>query len=435
MKGPAGAPRRSKLWAELEGYRIAAALIVVAFHIRQHMQVAEYDPAHQGVHIGDSYPYQDVHWFEWFMTNADVLIDLFFAMSGFLLVLPFARAVIDGRRRPGAKNFVLGKLLRYLPLYWLICLVSWTMHNYGYPGQWLDLAEHLTVTQWLDSKRIFYTIGPAWSLADEIWFMASVPLIAWAAWLVSRRLTSRGARALSYAAVLAVPIAASIAWKYGVAHDGSIRSDQWSFTFGVPAKLDTFCFGSLSAVAVAWMGDRRLPRGVALGLRAGSMGLLLWLISHRLGDLHGAWNIYAHTYSAACFAVLLTVVATSRPGVMHRLCDNRLVLGAGSVTFALYISHEALLDPLASVGLLRPQFHLMLLDWAIGIPIALACGWLLHHGVEEPALKVRAMFDRSWRPREYYPDLIETVPAAVPAAAPVDVPRTRTTPVMVRAAD
>ncbi len=399
-------------WAELEGYRALAALAVVLFHIRQNMQVPDYDPAVQGTHIGDDYPYQSVHWFESLMSNVDLVVDFFFALSGFLLVLPFARAMLAGRPLPSFKSFASGRLLRVVPLYWAVVIVVWCTRNYGYPGNWRDLLEHLTFTQWLDSKRIFYTIGPAWSLADEMWFYVSVPLVALGAVWLARRWTDRNRRALVYIGILAVGVALSLLWNVLALHVFGVRPNQWSFFFGVPARLSTFCLGAIAGVVVAWAGDRRLPRGVPLAMRLGALGALWWFASHRVADL-GPWTHYIHPFAATCFSVVLVAIALGRPGVANRLCDNKFVLTAGGLTFALYIGHESLLDPLSQAGWLRMPFHDMVLNWLIGVPIVVAAAYLLHLFVEEPATRIRAAFDAQWHRREYYPDLVPAT--AMPA--------------------
>ncbi len=406
-------------WAELEGYRALAAVAVVLFHIRQNMQVAAYDPAVQGIHVGDNYPYQTVHWFESLMSNVDLAVDFFFALSGFLLVLPFARAMLAGKPLPSFKSFAFGRLLRVVPLYWTVVIVVWTTRNYGYPGDWRDLLEHLTFTQWLDSRRIFYTIGPAWSLADEMWFYISVPLVALAAVWLARRWSDRNRRALVYIGVLSALVALSLLWNVLALHAFDVRPTQWSFTFGVPARASTFCLGAIAGVVVVWADDRRLPRGVPLAMRLGSLGTLWWFASHRVADL-GPWLHYIHPFAATCFSVVLVAIGLGRPGVANRLCDNRYVLAAGGLTFALYIAHESLLNPLSHVGLLRMPAHDMIGNWLIGLPIAVVAAYLLHLFVEEPATRIRAAFDATWHRREYYPDLVPA--AAMPARGEEHMP-------------
>ncbi len=73
-------------------------------------------------------------------------------------------------------------------------LVVWALTNPSLPGHWQDLLLHLTFTHVYSDEFIFWTDGPAWSLAVEFHFYVlmalSVPLVHAAV----RRASSRRAR-------------------------------------------------------------------------------------------------------------------------------------------------------------------------------------------------------------------------------------------------
>ena len=49
---------------------------------------------------------------------------LFFALSGFLLWLPFAAALLNGRRPPSIRAYARNRFLRIAPAYWVILLIA-----------------------------------------------------------------------------------------------------------------------------------------------------------------------------------------------------------------------------------------------------------------------------------------------------------------------
>ncbi len=90
----------------LDGLRALAALSIVAFHF----YLAE---RYEFTTWGKEY----VNYF-YFLASG---VHLFFVLSGFLLFLPYARAILHGKPLPSAKSFYKRRALRILPAY-LVCL-------------------------------------------------------------------------------------------------------------------------------------------------------------------------------------------------------------------------------------------------------------------------------------------------------------------------
>src|SRR5438132_13851150 len=90
-KVPAG--RLARSLEELEAYRGLAALGILLFHAYQHSRV------------GDTYVYENIPPLHFVLRNLDAGVDWFFALSGFLLFLPFARAAAEQGSRQIARGF------------------------------------------------------------------------------------------------------------------------------------------------------------------------------------------------------------------------------------------------------------------------------------------------------------------------------------------
>ena len=82
----------------------------------------------------------------WLFGNADIVVDLFFVLSGVLLWLPFARAALDDTARcRNPRSFLFRRVLRFIPLYWFVIVIMWSSRNFGFAtAQWRDLVEHVT---------------------------------------------------------------------------------------------------------------------------------------------------------------------------------------------------------------------------------------------------------------------------------------------------
>lgn len=159
----------------LDGLRAVAALSIVLFHVMLFLQL-EYTPLSQAInHI-------------WYYLSTGV--DLFFVLSGFLLFLPYARAMLDGQRLPSARRFYRRRALRILPAYWacLAIMVALKFFVQHVPFSLGDVTAHIFLIH--DSFPQFnrdYN-GPFWTLAVEAQFYLLLPLLALlVSWVCGRR--------------------------------------------------------------------------------------------------------------------------------------------------------------------------------------------------------------------------------------------------------
>jgi peptidoglycan/LPS O-acetylase OafA/YrhL len=107
-------------------------------------------------------------------------VELFFVLSGFLLFLPYARAMLHAETLPSARRFYQRRALRILPAYY-VCLTILAI---------LPTSDHRTqlsvgdiVTHVLFIHDGFHSFnrdleGPFWTLAIEAQFYLLLPLMA-----------------------------------------------------------------------------------------------------------------------------------------------------------------------------------------------------------------------------------------------------------------
>lgn len=149
----------------LDGLRAVAALSIVVFHTLLFIQF-EYTPLSIAFNHSWYYLATGVH--------------LFFVLSGFLLFLPYVRALLDGKQLPSARRFYRRRALRILPAYWvcLAILVALKVYMRGVPFSLGDVAAHIALIN--DSFPQFNRDydGPFWTLAVEAQFYLLLPLMA-----------------------------------------------------------------------------------------------------------------------------------------------------------------------------------------------------------------------------------------------------------------
>jgi peptidoglycan/LPS O-acetylase OafA/YrhL len=149
----------------LDGLRAVAALSIVLFHLLLFLQV-EYTPLSHAINNSWYYLSTGVH--------------LFFVLSGFLLFLPYARALLEDKPLPPARRFYRRRALRILPAYWacLVIMVVLKVHVQHVPFSLSDLAAHIALVHDSFPQYNRDYDGPFWTLAVEAQFYLLLPVLA-----------------------------------------------------------------------------------------------------------------------------------------------------------------------------------------------------------------------------------------------------------------
>ncbi len=364
---------------ELQGQRGLAALGIVVFHTYQYDRTGP-----------DSRSPLEGTWAHPLVFGLDGMVDWFFVLSAFLLTLPYARALRDGRPLTSARSFLGRRAVRVVPLYFVAVLVVWVSRNPTLPGEWRDLLEHLTFTQVYDSTRIFWTIGPAWSLAVEVQFYVLVALLGAVLSRTAARAATPVRRLRPLVVAIAVLAAASAVWwlVLGVAQDRLVTN--YPIWFGLPAKLAVFATGMAAAVLVVVV-PRTLGRAATWALRGAGLGAYV-LTATLLAERHSGSRDWAfHVLCGLAFTTVVLAGALGRPtGPWHRTSAGGALPWLGLVSYSLYLWHEPLLLHLAGNGLLpTPAPGAFLPTVAIVAPLAVLVAWASYWLVEYPTSHLR----------------------------------------------
>ena len=382
---PSGAPRLYPLtWL-----RALAALCVVTFHAYQHNRSgpALAWPWSGGAHRA--------------MLGTELFVEMFFVLSAFVLWLPVARAIVEGRSSRPGRVLLFRRMARLAPLYFTVVVVVWALTNPTLPGHWQDLLLHLTFTQVYSDQFIFWTNGPAWSLAVEFHFYVvmalSVPLVN----AVARRLDSRTARLVLVSVFPALLVTAGllyIAWET-IWHPAA--TDDWSVLFSPLSRAADFGIGAALAVAAA--AGVRLPGparavGAVFGLAA--LGLL---VATRPIALIGEW--WHPAYALAIAVGLVSIVLHDGP--WPAVLEWRPMVWVGGLGYGVYLIHEPVMRVLGDAGLLpeaRPGSWFLVTAVIVAVPSVLLA-WVSANTVERAGALVSGTIDSRGRSRDYYAHL------------------------------
>ena len=277
-------------------------------------------------------------------------VDLFFIISGFIITKVM--------QRRAALPFLKDRLSRIYPIYWL-CLAPLVVA--GWDGDPVRLLT--SVTLWPifgEFRRSFLEVG--WTLHFEMLFYLGAALVLWRRSLLPLLF-------VAYGAALAAGLASA--------------SPLLGFV-GSPMILEF-----LMGVGLACLPSTRLPGPGAAAILIG-LAAAVWGSSSDFGLIENMFNGAAAWRWAAWGIPALMIVWGSMQ--FEDLLNGRLFqFGAagGDASYALYLSHPVFL-------LFAPANPYLLL--ALGPPVLIGLGFLVHYRVELPLLRlVRRLLARPGR--------------------------------------
>lgn len=357
--GQGGGPFRS-----VQGLRGLAALMVVAFHA-----IEMWD---QRLAVAPG----------WRWTNGSAGVDIFFVISGFVMVIaarPLARGV------QAARLFLLRRLARIVPLYWVMTTVKLLTITVGpalalhtRPDLWNVIGSYLFIPTHDAAGAIRPVLPVGWTLSFEMLFYG----------LFALGLARRGRVLRTIVPVLG-----------GLALLGLFRSQSWpAISLFAHGMVLEFVLGV--ALARFVLGGGRLPASVAAALLGIGLIALATLPS-------GSANLRLLAWGVPAAGIVAGAVALEAPLGRVLPCWSD---GLGAASYAIYLGHGFVL-PLVGSLMLWLGTRSELLAVALGLLASVATGVALHVAVEQP---LQRLFRRS-RPAAIAAPAVGDVVATAPA--------------------
>ncbi|MEZ5383038.1 MAG: acyltransferase [Microthrixaceae bacterium] len=389
----------------LEGLRAVAALLVLFTHLASSAS-------------GNRYGYAR------YTGRFDVGVTIFFVISGYLLYLPFARALTGLRSQPNLRRYLRRRVLRIFPAYWVVMLVSAFIYERAMPMDASELARYLTLTHIYTPSTFDNPVPPAWSLSTEVAFYAFLPLFAWAI----SRLPGRGEHQrvrnqwLGLGAMVLVAFAFR-AWlvSLDVPAPGQpatgpmvepltvVSLKAWIFN-----HLDTFAVGMGLAlfqvnrerrteVTERGAGEAAATWSPAAGRTVSVVGVAVAVaaflaVSSEWVGLSVQQLLYSPTQEWGRHLLYTVVggglVVAAVAGVRGRWFGTQL-LGSPPMRFLGRISYGIYLTQILVIGIYlsrRPQDEFGIPIWQMTVfvlPVVVGLSWLLFRFVERPAMSLR----------------------------------------------
>jgi peptidoglycan/LPS O-acetylase OafA/YrhL len=389
---PAEEPRAQRVTFPLGWLRGLAALAVVWFH------------AYQNNRTGSAWAWPWTGAAHQLMLGTDLFVDMFFVLSGLVLWLPVARSVIDGLPGRSGRMLLYRRLARLLPLYVTTVMVVWAVTNPVWPGHWQDLLLHLTFTHVYSDTYIFWTDGPAWSLAVEMHFYVLMALAVPLVNALARRSDSRRVRILVVSALPALAAVVSLAYLWWAIDVSGAPITDWSVWFSPLSRGADFGIGmGLAVLSATGLRLGRALRGALAVLGTVALAALVW--TRPFDSPTGDW--WHPAYSLAIAVAMASIVLHDGP--WPAWLSWKPLAWIGSLGYGVYLLHEPVMRFLGWLHLLpaAQPGSWFIVTFALVLVPTLAVAWLSSRTLEAAGLRLLSMIDRDGRPRDYYAHLEE----------------------------
>ena len=167
---------------EVDGLRFFAIITVVLFHLNTSLSKSLGLDASAGIDaLGGKY---DLFQLGWWVLRLDLGVKVFFAISGFVLALPFLRYGLLGEGKPvEIKSYFVRRLTRLEPPFVVSLLVFTMVHIFVLKEPLVEIQKDFWAGLFYLHGLVFGQPNPinpvTWSLEVEAQFYVLVPLLFW----------------------------------------------------------------------------------------------------------------------------------------------------------------------------------------------------------------------------------------------------------------
>lgn len=333
-------------------------------------------------------------------------VGMFFVLSGFLLSLPFWRALDAGESLPSLRVYGMRRAARILPGFWLALIVTFVL-SFTIFGAKLDvwlglrfLAGFFLLSDWHWLTLFPVEVnGPLWSIGFEATAYALLPLGFVLIALVGTSLPAWGKR-LAWLGIIALALGAHMAfanfvtvdpvgrsWEYGLQGGAKVWM-PWFNPFGFFAMFATGAFAG--GVRTLLAGRRHWMMDVLCLAAVLAAGFYMYAEARmEEGELYGWLRV---PYRFPTMHLLVSAILVFGPGslMVGRLLDNRLTSYIAQVSFGVYVWHYLVLELVREFWMPRMVYGQMIdgnAFWSASgviIAVSFAIATLSYKFLEEP---------------------------------------------------
>ena len=337
-------------------------------------------------------------------------VDLFFALSGFLITSRLrdeeaSREAAGGARRFDLARFYLRRALRILPIFYFVFLLNFLVFGRIFFCRSTLLPAHLAevpklapiafATFWGNYYMSYFPdVRPGtafqvyWSLCVEEHFYLLWPLALVLVRSLRRRL------------LLAVLVCLAMLALRAVVRAWDLEPEM-TVHFASHYRMDSILIGA--AVALGFRQLAAAPRLRRAALAASTVAVVVLMLTAQLSVLPPPTVLGAslgYSLLALSAALLVAEVAASPSGPLVRLLEARPLAAIGGVSYGMYLIHLQMIDfarRLISFFTLTPSLERSWTCYLLSVALSFAIASLLYRLIERPFLRWKVRLGSGYR--------------------------------------
>jgi peptidoglycan/LPS O-acetylase OafA/YrhL len=303
--------------SEIDGLRFLAIFPVVIQHLSERFE------------RNATYSFKPGAEFEasTFITNRGFIgVYIFFAISGFILALPFASHLLNGTHKVSLKSYFLRRLSRLEPPY-LIAIAGITISLVVMGAySWREILPHFGASMVYLHSLIYhswtYINPPVWTLEIEVQFYILAPFLAWLFFSI-RNVTIR--RSILVASILALMIFQQ--------YTGLLK--EWTI-LTILAHLQFFLVGFIIADIYLINWKVQIKRSELFNyLALFAFAFLLWIWS---------WDYNFISRILFVISLFLLVYSVFRATWFNRFLSLPWITAIGGMCYTIYLIHLPIIE-------------------------------------------------------------------------------------------
>lgn len=350
----------------------------------------------------------------------------FYVLSGFLLFLPYIRALVaerDSVQMPSTRNFAIHRIARVFPAYLVIFLIC----NYGFRAVYLENAAiqplggddgtgmiteplqlflNLTLLQSYFPQYIQTGISPSWSLTLELAFYASLPVLGWMMFTLLRKTSLSAYRIALLAPLLLIAMGYISRLFISPLANHLGLTDPVEMNWGPNAvavllrsyltSADNFAFGMIVAILVVAMERKVMREAISKRVRLFAWLALLPTCALSL-LLLALYSLYATSAVAIAAAVMIVIIiaplARSENSAIANVLEFRPIRYIGTISLSIYLWHYPMMIVIGRLGWLEgDSWPGLLRNVAIVMAATLLFSAVTYRFVEKPPMDFARRF-------------------------------------------
>jgi exopolysaccharide production protein ExoZ len=302
-------------------------------------------------------------------------VDFFFVISGFVIATVAnnsANSSIDNGRVNRAGEFIVKRLIRIFPIYWIVLIVAIFISPYVHlaPSTLSDkpLFDLFFLFELANNK-----IMASWTLVYEMYFYLVVTVLIV---LFNKRI------------FLGLGIWACVTIVLILYH--TLLKHDLSFSIPLCPMILEFMFGML----IAFLIDRKVN---SLAFACISIGIVGFFVGAEINSRFGDWGKW---YRTLCFGVpaALIIYGMVAAEVQNKIISSKYLQKLGDVSYSLYIWHQLVFASLfglaAKAGLVgKIPSEIIVLGW---ICFVLVWAFMSYHLVGSRKINGTEVSDGRW---------------------------------------